>query len=187
MALPTLQNLKDYLRVETTAEDTAVGAMLVRAEAMVRHMVDRPIEDDARTYRIEGDSNRQTSFDRLLFPQPPLDPASLAITDKDGEEIDALLYHVDGETGVIRGLDGYRFSDFPYDLEADNGLEHRAEYAVVEEPMLSDAILAYAAMLYHQRNPNASQESTAGVTVSYQGMSMPLRTQEVVSALRHAL
>ena len=39
MTLPTLQNLKDYLKVETTAEDTALTAMLSRATGIVEQAV----------------------------------------------------------------------------------------------------------------------------------------------------
>jgi hypothetical protein len=187
MPLPDRAVLKDYLRIETEAEDTPLSEMLDRAEAFVRHLVDRPIEDEERSYRIEGDTTRSRSLDRLLFPQPPLDTASLEITDGEGATVDDADYHVDGGTGVIRGLDGFRFGTFPYTLTADNGLEQRAQYEVIEEPMLSEAILAYAAMLYHQRNPNAGTESIIGASVTYQGMAMPLRTKEVVLALRKAL
>lgn len=185
MALPALEDLKNYLRIETTAEDEALEGIRDRAEALVRHLLDRPIEAETRTYRIERDNC--PPLDRLLFPQPPLTAASVVITDKDGDEVDVADYRVDAETGVIRGENCNRFCAFPYDIEAENGLALRDDYEVVAEPMLSEAILAYATMLYHQRNPNASQESTAGVTVIYQGMAMPQRTAEVIRALRRTV
>src|SRR5690348_14637440 len=103
MALPALEDLKNYLRIETTAEDDTLEGIRDRAEAFVRHLLDRPIETDTRTYRIERDNCPPR--DRLLFPQPPLDSASVTITDKDGTEVDAASYRVDEETGVIRGVD----------------------------------------------------------------------------------
>lgn len=191
MALPTLNQLKGYLKRETTAEDTALTEMLAEATGMIRYLIDRPIEAVEKTYRIEGDTVRAYAvFTKLLIPDTPVSVASgqePEVTGRDDVIVDPETYTVDPATGVIRARDGGSFAAFPYEVTAKVGLAVANDYLTVVEPMLRQAILAYAAMLYHQRNPNAASEATAGVTVSYLGVTMPLRTKEVVCALRRPL
>ena len=56
MALPTLNDLKSYLRVETTAEDSLMQALLARAQAMVENWTDTPITAVSQTAMDRADS-----------------------------------------------------------------------------------------------------------------------------------
>jgi hypothetical protein len=188
MALPAVQNLKDYLRVETTAEDTVLTAILARAGAAVRTYLDRPIEAVEKTYRIEGDSQRAYGqITKLIVPDAPLSLAAgkePEVVDGDGNTVDPTMYMVNPETGVLRAVAGEVFAAFPYDVTATVGLATADDYAARIEPLIGACILDYAAELYQHRNPGAAQESTLGVSVSYGGSGLPPRLQVALMALR---
>lgn len=188
MALPSVSDLKTYLRKEdTTAEDALLTQLLARAGAAVRRYLDRPIEAATKTYVIQGDSARAwPQFTKLIVPDTPLDPDSVEILDTDGNQVDPALYTVDGEVGVIRAVAGEAFRAFPYEVTADVGLAIADDYATVAEPLLGAAILDYAAELYQHRNPLATQESELGITTSYANDGLPMRVRVALSALRRA-
>jgi hypothetical protein len=188
MALPGLNELKGYLRKETTDEDVLLASLLARAGAAVRFYLDRPIEKVTKTFRIERDSVRAyATFTKLVIPDAPVSIASgeePEVTDGDGAVVSTLLYTVNPDTGVLRSVAGESWGAFPYDIEAIVGLETRASYATVEEPLIGSCILDYAAELYQHRNPGSSQEGELGVTVSYANEPLPQRLQTALRSLR---
>lgn len=161
MALPTASDLKAYLRIESTAEDTLLTALIARARAMLEQWIDTPLTAESqvavdRAHALDG------PVTSLVFPRRPMTTTS--VTDTDGETVPAADYWTDGKSGVIYAKDGVTFPYGPYTITATCGLSLRADYARLE-PLLSEAILDLAADLYQRRTPGAQTETAAGTTV----------------------
>lgn len=185
MPLPVVQDLKNYLRVQTTAEDAALAGILAAACAMAQAYLDRPITAAARTYVVEdprgssfGASRLSSSSSRTAFlriPDTPVDiAATITITDRTGLVLEATTYRVDGATGAVRSggtstlYAGDGFGAYPFTIVATTGLAVLEDYALLIEPAISQAILDIAADVYQRRNPAASGESDgAGGSVQY--------------------
>jgi uncharacterized phiE125 gp8 family phage protein len=163
MALPTTADLKSYLRIETTAEDTLLGLLLARAKAMLEQWTDTPITATSQTAIDRADSV-DVPVTSLVFPRRPC--AVTAIVDSDGTAVPVADYWVDGRSGVIYGKDGTTFPYGPYTITANVGLSLRQDYAALE-PLLNEAILDLAADLYQRRTPGAASETAAGTSVSW--------------------
>lgn len=168
MAALTVQQVKDYLRIQHTAEDTLITALLARATAMVESFLNRPIYNRSQTVtvRVEGDPFRAGA--RILFvPFYPL--ASLtSLTMQDGTVIDTADLYVDLRVGLIEYKSGSRFPLGAYTVVANGGLEAYPEFATLIEPAIQSAILDTVADLYQRRNPAASAEREGGgVGVEY--------------------
>ena len=187
MALPTVSDLKLYLRIQTTAEDTLLTLLMANAQAMCEAHMGRPITavnrtfvDEAKTFTAYG------TVTKLLVPTTPVDWSTIAITDVDGtalvEDEDYRLGDI--WTGEIHAMPGMSFAMAPYTIDADVGLSVDPEYATRIEPVLSLAILDLASDLWHRRNPNAAMEGTGGgVTTQYQQGSYSGLPQRVRDAL----
>lgn len=175
MALPTLTDVKNYLRIETTAEDTVVTAILGSANGLVNSLLDRPITAVSRTYIVEDRRSASLGLSRLSYdppaatylriPDAPVDiTQTITITDRWGTVLDASLYRVEAATGIVRSGNATSpyatgFSAFPYTIVATTGLATRADYSTVVEPAIFQAILDVAADLYQRRNPAATDEN----------------------------
>ncbi|HTE48258.1 MAG TPA: phage head-tail connector protein [Gemmatimonadaceae bacterium] len=176
MALPTLQDFKNRLRITTTAENAALVAMLGAATQLAKAYLDRPLEAVERTYVVEDQRAAALSVSRLSrdpiaaafirVPDAPVDIAQpITITDRNGVDVDSTSFRVDRDTGVVRGGG---FAGFPYTIIATTGLATRADYAEIVEPMIGQAILDIASDLYQRRNPAATDENDgAGGYVRY--------------------
>lgn len=165
MALPTVSDLKSYLRIESNAENTLLTALLARAQAQMEVWIDCPITAESQTAIDRAsviDGNVCTS---LIFPRRPIG-TTVTVVDSDGVTFDSAGYWVDGNSGVIYAKDGYSFPFGPYTITATCGLSLRGDYARIE-PVLSQCILDLAADLYQKRTPNASSESAAGTSISW--------------------
>jgi hypothetical protein len=181
VALPTAQNLKDYLR--TCALATAY--------------LDRPITAAARTYTVEDRRAASLGLSRLSYdpsaatfirvPDAPVDVTQpVTITDRFGTVLDATQYRVETATGIIRSgsasasSGSFGFSGFPYTIVATTGLATRADYGTVVEPCVSQAILDIGADLYQRRNPAATDENDGvGGSVRYGRSEETLPTRAV--------
>lgn len=163
MALPTVSELKAYLRIENAAEDTLLAALLLRAKAMLEQWTDVPITAEAQTAmdRAESVALPVTS---LIFPRRPFTVTS--VVDSDGVTVPSADYYIDGTSGIIYAKTGIAFPFGPYTITAMCGLTLRADYARLE-PLLSEAIIDLAADLYQRRTPGASSETAAGTTVQW--------------------
>lgn len=171
MALPTVQNLKDYLRIEHTAEDALLAALLVRAQVMLQQWVDTPIVASERTAYDPPANPRPGNpyrpvLTQLVFPWRPIGP-TVTIEDADGTEVDADTYRVDQRAGMIIALRGTEFSNPPYAITAEVGLQYWDDYDTLIEPLLSQVIIDLAADLYTRRTPMATAENAAGTNVSW--------------------
>lgn len=185
MALPVIDDVKSYLRIQTTAEDVLLASLLVRAQAMVEAHMGRPIALESRTFTEEAESlvayGRVT---KLLVPVTPVDWSTLVLTDADG---DALVITDDYRTGdawlgEIRAAIGMSFGNAPYTIAVDVGLETAADYATRVEPVVSAAIVDVVADLYQRRSPAASTESTGGgISTTYTASGLPARTAAMLA------
>lgn len=162
MALPSVADLKSYLRIESTAEDTLLAALMARAKAMLEGWIDVPITAETQTAIDRADA-LDVPVTSLVFPRRPCTITS--VVDTDGVTVTAADYWVDGTSGVIYGKD-VSFPYGPYTITASVGLSLRADYARIE-PLISEAILDLAADLYQRRTPGAATETAAGTTISW--------------------
>lgn len=160
MALPTLSDLKDYLRIEISNEDGLCTALLARAVAMLELWMDVPITARSRTVFDHASGEARA----LVFPGRPI--GSVSVVDMDGATVDPTLYVVDAAAGMVYGKGGTFFPNGPYQITAFCGLSLRSDYATLE-PLLSQMILDVAADLYQRRTPGASSETGAGTNISW--------------------
>lgn len=199
MALPVLVDLKNYLRVTWTAEDSALTAMLASATGLITNWLGRPIAAASRIYVVEDPRASSTSVSRLStdpasgvatlrIPDAPVAIAPApTIADADGTTVDPTTYRINSDNGLIRSASGFGFCRFPYTITATTGLATRADYATIVEPCLSQAIIDTAADLYQRRNPAATDENDGvGGSVRY-GRSeetIPIRAQTFIAQFR---
>ncbi len=164
MALPTVTDLKSYLRIESNAENTLLTALLARAQAQVELWIDCPITAVSQTYvdRCETDADKPVLS--LVFPRRPI--AAVSITDADGVTVPATDYWVSGATGMIYAEGGASFSNPRYTITASCGLSLSQHYTLWE-PVISQCILDLAADLYQKRTPNAGSETSAATTITW--------------------
>ena len=193
MAALTVQNCKDYLRIQSTAEDAMLATWLAMVTAAVAVELGRPIATvTAQEWEDRVENNHMYHSVRNLVVPPensPFDPATLTIEDVDALTLSSTTDYyaaVTGLEGTIRARPGMSFSNGPYTLTADVGLETRSDYSTVVEPVINMAILDTVADWYQRRNPNATSESTGGgVSTSYsvtQGLSA--RAKELLDPYR---
>ena len=187
MTLPVTADLKSYLRIETTDEDTLCDSLLVRAQAMVETYIGRPLlavadlttVDDAITHELYG---RVTTLQTDLWP---IDPAAVSVVDGDGETVDPTTYRIVASRGQIVGLPGTSFVHGPFTITYSAGLSLDPFYATRIEPVAGAAILDVAADLYQRRNPAATQEAVGGsVSTSYSVTAIPERICRMLDGLR---
>ena len=192
MALPTVSDLKDYLRIETADEDDRLTALLDQAEAAIETWLQRPITAGSAAYTDEGlGYPGGCGVLALIYPVFPIGttgtPAvpAVAITDADGVTVATTDYRVDRRTGIIRAEPGVTFANPPYTITATAGLSAAADYATRIEPAVSRAILALASHYYHRTNPAAVQESSGGgASTTYADGLLPKDVAALVQPFR---
>lgn len=163
MALPTLNDVKRYLRKQTTNEDTLITALLASAIGRVETYLRRPIEAVSQTFVDEAEGAPCS----LILPVTPVS-ALTSVTDADGTTLTIADLRFSIETGLVKYKDGSAFVNGPYTIVATVGLSARVGYASRIEPVISQAIFDTVADLYQHRNPNATNEMAGGgVAVTY--------------------
>lgn len=191
MALPTVQDCKDYLKIEHTAEDTMLTGMLAQVEALIEAEIGRPITILNRTFVLECQPSR-FSRTKMIVPIYPVavedssaGTADLTLTDADGTVlVEDTDYRLDTRTGVLTAIDSC-FTNYPYTIVADVGLAAFAEYDDRIEPVISAWILDLVAERYQYRNPSASSETTGGgVQTSYMDTGLPPRVKQGLARWR---
>ncbi|SRR5581483_11014243 len=199
MALPTWQDLKVLLRVQTTAEDGAptdtppgtgnglLARLLERARAEVEAYLQRPIIAEPQTATDRADSLKVWGvIDELLFPMSPIAPTPApVILDTDGLTVDPATYDVDYLGGRFLARRGVSFDNGPYTITATAGLSAHPRYAQME-PIVAAAILDVAVDRYVRREAALLHESAGGgVSRSYDPKTgLPLRVVESLARLR---
>lgn len=177
MSLPTWQDLKLLLRVQTTAEDGGssdapagtgngiLARMIERAQARVERYLQRPITAESLTATDRAESLRVWGvIDRLVFPMSPLSQATLdapVLVDVDGETVDPTTYDIDYAQGLFIAHRGVSFDNGPYTMTAVAGLSADPRYAKFE-PDLAQAILDVAVDLYSWRSPGTVHRTAGG-------------------------
>ena len=189
MALPTVNDLTAYLRIESeesTAESAMLTALLTRATAMVEAWLDRPILTLADQEFVDEATSDCGYVTKLLIPVAPLDEDTLVIVDADGTELDEADYRVKELTGEVIASRGVFWANGPYTLTCDVGLQLHPQYAGRIEPVVSQAILDTAADLYHARNPRAASESAGGgASTTYVNAVLPERVRVALNPYRN--
>jgi hypothetical protein len=191
--LPTIDDLFDYLGVEGQARTVAAPMaerMLAQARAAVEAYIGQPIEARAVSMTVApvwgGSAGVRTR--RLALPYAPIDANSVIVTDEDGDTVDGGTYLVNAATGRVTPDGAAGFTGSVYVVTARAGLSLRADYAEAIEPVMSSAILDWAADLYQRRNPAASYESGGGgVAVNYNetaSKTMPSRIKVTLEPWR---
>lgn len=196
--LVTVAKVKSYFRIETTAEDELLADLIVRAEAEIEVVVGYSLTRRAMTWRDDAETLRLWSaVTNLLLPGIPIDAATLAIVDADGDTVDDSTYEVRQDKGMVcaRGfgfagpLDGPTtvFDNGPYTMTFDAGFACSDTYATRELPFIQASVIDYVGMLYQQRTPGASTEGAAGTRVTYEvdeATGLPKRIARALRKLR---
>jgi hypothetical protein len=76
VALPTSTDLKDYLRIETNAENPLLAALVARAQAMLEGWIDCPITAEAQT-AVDRAESLDEPVTSLIFPRRPIGSVSI--------------------------------------------------------------------------------------------------------------
>lgn len=163
MALPTVNDLKAYLRIESSAENALLTALMARAQAMIETWIDCPITAETQT-AVDRAHSLDSDVISLVFPRRPC--TITGIVDTDGVTVEASTYWADSTSGVIYANEGVSFPYGPYTITASVGLSLRQDYARIE-PVIAEVILDVAADLYQRRTPGAASESAAGTNISW--------------------
>src|SRR5688500_18479824 len=117
MPLPTVAEFKQYLRIETTAEDLTLARLLEGAQAAVEQYLRRPIAPEVRTFSDlpeVWDYRERTSTVYL-----PVYPTSgVALTDTNEAVVAPGDYRLEGRSGRVIATGASRLSSGPYAVTA---------------------------------------------------------------------
>lgn len=160
MALPTVADAKSVLRVEDTSEDTLLGQMLARAQALLERLLGYPLTAAAQAYTDYARTDEWDSPVILQLPGPFA--AAPVVADVNGTAVDSSTYYVERGTGKIRAKQGYNFPTGPYTITATIGLSAHPDYATRLEAVATQALLDWVAHLYFNRNPGTTLETDEG-------------------------
>lgn len=164
MALPTVQDIKDYLKVETTAEDTMLAALLARATALVEGLLGKPITAAATVVTAQAYPHPVTGRYRLMVPYPFATVTT--ITDADAATVDPTTFTADGQAGFLTFTEDASISEW-YTVTVSRGWSAQTGYSTKAEPLISQAITDTVADWYQRRSPAANMETESGATASY--------------------
>jgi uncharacterized phiE125 gp8 family phage protein len=190
VALPTVAELKAYLRVEQAAEDTVITDLLSSALAWAESLIGRPIVAEARTFTAQVAYLFDGFATAFLLPVYPIAGTGTVVTDSFGTVVDAADYAVDRASGRLTAVDDFVFDEGPHVITATVGLSAHPSYATKYEPRVRALVMGLASILYHRRNPGAVSESESGSSVSYGGegstyaVGVPTHLQSIVNGLR---
>jgi hypothetical protein len=192
VALVTLAECKQYLRVQGTAEDAVITLMRTAAIAAIQQFIRRPITAELRTMVVDADPYRLTSrFFLPIYPVAVEDSsagiADIVVTDVDGvdlvQDTDFRFNRLTGEfLALSEGALGAYFITYPFTVTAYVGLSADPNYAERIEPAINAAILDIVSDRWHRRSPASTNESTGGgVSSSYDGGGLPMRVKEMLA------
>jgi uncharacterized phiE125 gp8 family phage protein len=183
MPLPTVTDLKAYLRIETTTEDALLSRLLTAATQYVEGYIGLPVS--ARTFTYTAQDASIVSAPSIVLPHRPVSVTS--IVDGDGVAMAVADYRVDAGAGIIYAATGLTFWNMPYVVTYGAGLSLRADYPATEA-MVGQVIIDVACELYQQRTPRAASETGAGTSISWDtSREMAARTEKAVRHLRLAV
>lgn len=174
MALCTTANVKDYLGVTGSTDDTLIGTLITRAQAWMERYCNRVFEEAERTEIHNGGSR---TIQLKAFPVSSI--ASVSTLDNSGNAtaMDSTIYRVNAESGVLSRTtetDDYYFADritginelrsprFPPGYQ-NIRVVYTGGYSTVPDDLVQ-ACVEIAADLYRNRRLNGrmSQENIGG-------------------------
>lgn len=191
MALPTRNDCKSHLRIETTDEDTVIDGLLARAKYLIERALDYPLVNSATrafTDYNEKDNYGQPPVLRLPGPFKTSSPTP-TVADVDGTTVSSDTYWLDNREGIIRARPGYSFPNRPYTVTAQFGLDAHPD-ATQLEGVASQIILDLVAHLYlHRDSAELSHTDEGGGSQSVSPNAIPSRIREQLLLLpgKHAL
>lgn len=126
----TVSDVKDYARIDTTADDTLIGNMITQARIWCENYISRDIVAKNRTYYLDSTQG--------IFDLPFAPVASISSVTVKGE----------AETYEVLGLDNET-------IELDNGYAERVKITYVttglDDGLLQQAILQLTSTYYDNR------------------------------------
>jgi hypothetical protein len=193
MALPSLQQVKDRLRIENDVEDDDLTVMLASAAAFIEERVGRPIEAAERTFVMESPYSNWDGitpvyrFFLSIYPVQAEDSSGPLVTIFDADDDEITDFRVNEQTGLIVATESTVFDNWPYTITATVGLDLIQGYETRVEPKLSQAFLDLCADWYQRRNPGALAEGAGGgVITQWQSLGVPERICQQLDAWRLA-
>ena len=173
MALPTVAQLKSYLRVETTAEDALFTLWLARATALIEGLLGKPIVAAAQTVIVVPACHPITGLYRIMLPYPFT--AITTITDDEGDSVASGDYTLDGQAGFLTFDEDATIPGY-CTVTLTAGWSLHTNYATKAEPIISQAITDTVADWYQRRNAGATSETESSASVSYAAaLGLPAR------------
>lgn len=194
-AIVSVQNVKDYLRIETDAEDALIAELILEATGNVESMVGPSLThrsvtwyDDAQTMRLN------TGVTNLMLKFTPINESTLVVTDTNNEVVPADSYTIRQDEGLVKARTSnftqgpaWSFSNGPYKLTCVAGYDTSPTYAGVELPMIKSLLVDYTAFLWQQRTLGTSSEQASGTTVNFvvdEATGLPDRVARNIRRLR---
>jgi len=116
--LITTQNVKDYVRIDTSADDTLIGQMIVQARIWCENYISRDIVAKNRTYYLDKTNG--------IFDLPFAPVASISSLSIDGTSADYTILGLDNETIELDGGAAEKVSVTYVTTGLDNGLIKQA-------------------------------------------------------------
>lgn len=187
MGLPTDQELRDYLKVETDEENNLIGSLNLSARAWVTRYFGVPLTSDTRTFRgrFPRKGYRRELLEQLTVPVVPCSASAIVTNEITGDVVDSDLYEIDRRKGQINAVYGEAFSAAPYRIEIAVGWDHDPDLATVSEPILRQAIMWAATDYYRRRNSAAEYEQSGGqVSITYSKDEVPKVLRGLLESLR---
>lgn len=168
MALPTVADLKAYLRIEQDAEDDLLTAMRAQAIGMIELWTDTPIVAVSRVAYdpAAADANPPCPLTALMFPWRPIGP-TVTVKDADDATVDPDTYRVDQRAAMIFAKRGVVFDNPPYQITASVGLSLWDNYATSLEYVIGQIITDLVSDMYSRRTPLATHETGAATTIGW--------------------
>jgi len=116
--LITTQNVKDYVRIDTSEDDTLIGQMIVQARIWCENYISRDIVAKNRTYYLDKTNG--------IFDLPFAPVASISSLSIDGTSADYTVLGLDNETIELDGGAAEKVSVTYVTSGLDNGLIKQA-------------------------------------------------------------
>ncbi len=187
MALPSFDELKDYLKVETDEEDALIQGILDGANGWVTRYFGVPLDSDSRTFynRWPRKGYRREPLEQITVPITPCDGSAVLTNPRTLEVVPDDTYTVDQRAGIINTVYGESFEDIAYTVEVSVGWDHDPDFFSVSEPVLRQAILWAGTDYYRRRNSGAEYEQSGGqVSITYTKDDVPPVLRGLLESLR---
>jgi hypothetical protein len=186
MAALTVDEVKAYLRVQTSDEDMLIASLLASASAAIDAWMNRPVYSAERTMQLGPTIANLNSEPRIFFAKMYPIGEIIGLTDADGEEVDVADLRVDLRMGTLSYRSGQTWGCSPYTLVATVGLSEYEEFSSSIEPAIRQATMDIVSDLFQRRNPAAmSEREGGGIAVQYsdqvRGIGADNKREDLVS------